>query len=55
MDELTDGTVMPNLTLNIQKDKRICTVNANEDINVDDSQPGPSRREQINKLSETGE
>ncbi|MCP9259698.1 hypothetical protein DINM_003056 [Dirofilaria immitis] len=44
---------MSNLTLNIQDDKRSCTVVANEDINVNDNQPGPSRRQQTNKLSET--
>ncbi|KAM3718017.1 snRNA-activating protein complex subunit [Dirofilaria immitis] len=53
MNELTDGTDMSNLTLNIQDDKRSCTVVANEDINVNDNQPGPSRRQQTNKLSET--
>lgn len=55
MDELTDETVMPNLALNIEDDKRMCAIIANEDINVNDSQPGPSRRQQTSKLSKIDE
>ncbi|EFO20880.2 hypothetical protein LOAG_07607 [Loa loa] len=53
MDEPTDGIVMPNLALSIQDDKRMCAMTANDDINVNGSQPGPSRQQQTDKLSKT--
>ncbi|VBB27240.1 unnamed protein product [Acanthocheilonema viteae] len=40
MDGLTDGTVMPNLALSIQNGERVYGVFDNEEINVNDSQPG---------------
>ncbi|VDN94455.1 unnamed protein product [Brugia pahangi] len=44
MDELTDETIRPNLTLSIE--------DVSDDINMNDSEPGPSRRQQTKKLSE---
>uniref|UniRef100_A8PFS3 Uncharacterized protein n=1 Tax=Brugia malayi TaxID=6279 RepID=A8PFS3_BRUMA len=44
MDELTDETIRPNLTLSIE--------DVNDDINMNDSEPGPSRRRQTKELSE---
>uniref|UniRef100_A0A1I8EGF0 Myb-like DNA-binding domain-containing protein n=1 Tax=Wuchereria bancrofti TaxID=6293 RepID=A0A1I8EGF0_WUCBA len=45
MDELTDETIGPNLALSIE--------DANEDISINDSEPGPSQRQQAKQLSET--
>lgn len=57
MDEqLAEGAIIPNLASNAKDVNTSCAVVSNEDINLNDCQPGSSSgQQQTHKFTENGE